>query len=478
MAVLEHLEPKAVFSYFEQLCGIPHGSHNTKLVSDWLVNFAESHSLKYIQDSSNNVIMFKPATPGYENAESVILQGHMDMVCECASDCAKDMSVEGLDLAIDGDLVYAKGTTLGGDDGIAVAVMLALLDAGDLAHPALECVFTVDEEVGMLGAMAIDVSMLKGRRLLNMDSEVEGIFTVSCAGGNVTRCDLPVKRTVFSGTGLKITVTGLIGGHSGVEIDKGRANANMLMGRILCSLNDCTEMRLVSVNGGQKDNVITRESVATVIVADAEAAKSICAAMETAFQNEYAVTDCGITVLVEDTDAALPMDKASTDRAVCMINCLPGGIQAMSADIDGLVQTSLNMGILATTDSMVTASFGVRSSIATQKDMLVQRLRCLMSALGGSVEVFGDYPGWQYRQNSPLRDLMVEVFTDQYGHAPVVAAIHAGLECGLLSDKLPGLDCISYGPDLKEIHTCRETMSIASVQRVWKMTTEVLRRMK
>ena len=478
MAILSHLEPKGVLSYFEQLCEIPHGSGNTKRVSDWLVAFAQERGLPYRQDELHNVIICKAASAGYETAESVILQGHMDMVCEKAADCDKDMEREGLDLAIDGDTIYAKGTTLGGDDGIAVAIMLALLDDENIAHPALECVFTVDEEIGMPGAAFIDVSTLKGRRMLNLDSEDEGVFTVSCAGGSMVSCQLPVKRENFTGVAMTIKINGLQGGHSGIEIDKGRANANMLMGRVLRGIAQKTEIRISAVEGGKKDNVIPNECMAQIVVEDTDAARGVCAAMESAFQNEYAVTDGNIRIDVTDGEWCAAMDRQTTDRVICMLTCLPNGIQAMSADIEGLVQTSLNMGILTTSETQVEAVFSVRSSIATQKEMLWERLACLMEQLSGSTEISGSYPGWQYRKESPLRDLMVEVFTEQYGYAPKIEAIHAGVECGLFADKLPGLDCVSYGPELKEIHTCRERMSLSSVQRVWNMTVEVLRRMK
>ncbi|MBQ0037399.1 MAG: aminoacyl-histidine dipeptidase [Clostridiales bacterium] len=478
MAVLAHLEPHGVFSYFEQICAIPHGSYHTRGISDWLVDFARAHQLQYVRDAANNVIMWKSAAPGYEKAAPVILQGHMDMVCEQAPDCGKDMLREGLDLAVDGDTIYARGTTLGGDDGIAVAMMLALLEANDIPHPPLECVFTVDEEVGMLGAEALDTSPLKGRRMLNLDSEEEGVFIVSCAGGNVSQCTLPVKRECFVGTAMQLTVSGLMGGHSGAEIHKGRGNADMLMGRILYAVSHRTGMRLVSVCGGQKDNAIPRECTAVILVQDADTAQSVCAEMDDVLKHEYASTDGGITVTAQHITCDLPaMDKVSTDRAVCMLTCLPNGVQAMSGDMPGLVQTSLNLGILVTCDTAMEASFCVRSSVATQKEMLVDRLRCLMAQLGGTVTVSGDYPGWQYCPDSPLRELMTEVYTQQYGCPPVVEAMHAGVECGFFSDKLPGLDCVSYGPDLKEIHTCRETMSVSSVQRVWQMTLEILRRM-
>ena len=455
MAVLEHLEPGRVFHFFEQMSAIPRGSGNTKAVSDWLAEFARERGLRYQQDALNNIIIFKDASAGYEGAEPVILQGHMDMVCEKAPDCGKDMTREGLDLAIDGDFVYAKGTTLGGDDGIAVAMALAVLDDESLPHPPIEAVITVDEETGMDGAMGIDVSGLKGRRMLNIDSEDEGVFTVSCAGGARMDCVLPVRREVFAAPVQRITVQGLVGGHSGTEIDKGRGNGVQLMGRVLASVAEETELRLVEV------------------------CAEVCRRMTQSLREEYRVTDPDVEVTVEPAETAmLPMDAVSTRRAVCLLVCHPNGVQVMSADIPGLVQTSLNMGILTTGETAVHLSSSVRSSVESQKQMLLQRIACLTAELGGETSTRGEYPGWTYLPDSPLRDLMVEVFTDQYDYEPKVEAIHAGLECGLFSAKLPGLDCVSFGPDLKEIHTFREKMSISSVQRVWKMLAELLRRMK
>lgn len=479
MAILEHLEPKGVFRFFEELCAIPHGSGNTKGVSDWLMAFARERELESYQDRLNNVIIIKEATPGYESAEPVILQGHMDMVCEKAPDCAKDMDQEGLDLAVEGDTVYAKGTTLGGDDGIAVAMALALLDADDIPHPRLEAVFTVDEEIGMLGAVGMeDVSMLRGRRMLNLDSEVEGVFTVSCAGGNLTKCTLPVRREPFGGQVLTATVGGLRGGHSGVEIDKGLGNACMLLGRVLNACGRETELRLVSADGGLKDNAIPREASAVVSAADARAVKAVCARLDAELKNEYRTTDPAVFVSVSEVGAGAPMDEDASRRVLTFLTCAPNGIQAMSADIPGLVQTSLNLGILTTEEGEVNASFCVRSSVDSQKQMLVERLACLTETLGGSTAVFGDYSGWEYRPDSPLRDLLVEVFTEQYGHEPKIEAIHAGVECGIFAGKLPGLDCVSMGPDLTEIHTCRERLHVASVQRLWAMVLETLKRMK
>ena len=477
MSVLGHLEPKEVFGFFEEICAIPHGSGNNTHISNYLVKFAAERGLEYYQDAAENVIIIKPATPGYEKAEPVIIQGHMDMVCEKATDCTKDMASEGLDLAVDGDYVFARGTTLGGDDGIAVAMGLALLDSDDLAHPRLEVVITTDEETGMDGAAALDASVLQGRRMLNIDSEDEGIFTVSCAGGAMVKTVLPVKQEYFTGTAVTIVVDGLAGGHSGVEIHKGRGNADMLLGRVLYAAAKKTPLRIVSVEGGSKDNAIPSAAKAVVCTEDTAALRQACAEMGAVLRAEYAVTDPGVRVSVIDSGTGVAMDEESTRRIIAFLTCAPNGMQVMSPDIEGLVQTSLNLGVLYTEEEQVVTRFCVRSSVDSQKTMLIHRLECLAHQLGGRIEVSGVYPGWAYRQNSPLRDLMTAVFTEQYGSEPKIEALHAGLECGLFAGKIPGLDCVSFGPDLLEIHTPRERMSVSSVQRTWRFLVELLRRM-
>ena len=477
MAVLDQLEPKNVFRFFEQMCAIPHGSYNTKAVSDWCVAFAKERGLEHYQDEMNNVILIKEASAGYEEAQPVILQGHLDMVCEKAPGCEKDMAREGLDLAVEGDYIYAEGTTLGGDDGIAVAMALAALDDESLPHPRLEVILTTEEEVGMDGAMALDVSPIRGRKLLNLDSEAEGVFTVSCAGGSMAACGLPVARAPFGGDILRVRVAGLTGGHSGAEIHKGRANANMLLGRLLRAMAAETELRLVSADGGLKDNAVPVAAEAVVAAEDGRKAKAAAERMAACFQTEYRRSDPMLTVTAEEAAAAWqPMDASSTERTVCLLACAPNGVQTMSQDIHGLVQTSLNLGILKTGENAVTASFCIRSSVDSEKEMLKDRLACLLAQLGGGVSFSGEYPGWAYRPDSPLRELMTEVYREQYGREPKVEAIHAGLECGLLAGKLPGLDCVSIGPDLLEIHTPREKMSISSVQRVWMFVREILKR--
>ena len=481
MAVLNHLEPQRVFRFFEELCAIPHGSRNTKKISDYLVDFAKEHGLRYIQDAANNVILFGNGTCGMEDHAPVILQGHMDMVCEKDMDCPLDMEKEGLDVTHDDKFVFAKGTTLGGDDGIAVAMALAVLDSSEIAHPALEVVFTVDEEIGMEGAQGLDFSQLSARRMLNVDSEDEGIFTVSCAGGASANVSIGLTSAPCALACAHLTVSGLIGGHSGQEIDKGRANANLLLGRVLNAVQCKLSFRLVSAAGGLKDNAIPNaaEAVLALREEDMPAAREIAAACEADFRKEYAAADPGVTVSLEPAPACdQALTEEATLRVVRFLLLVPNGIAAMSMDIPGLVQTSCNLGIFHVTDSVLTAVSSVRSSVSSQKQMLLARIDALSQLLGGSLHVTGAYPAWEYRRESPLRDKLAAVYTQQTGKTPKIEAIHAGLECGLFAGQLPGLDCVSFGPDLVDIHTTREKMSISSVQRTWRFLLGALEALK
>ena len=497
MGILSNLEPEPVFRYFEEICGIPHGSSNTKKISDYLMSFAMEHSLRAVQDDSNNVIIWKEGTAGYEKAAPVMLQGHMDMVCEKEEGCDIDFEYEGIRLQLQDGTISADGTTLGGDDGIAVAYMLALLDSTEIPHPPLETVFTVDEEIGMLGAAAMDTSDLKARTMLNLDSEEEGYLLVSCAGGVSAMTHLPVEREKKEGARVLLTVTGLQGGHSGVEIDKGRANANQLLGRTLYELSRCTgtdegkesngmPFRILQVSGGMKDNAIPRSAEAELAFdisfrSELEQIKEKVDSLSDIYRKEYSKTDPDVRLefqIVEEGAVVQAMSADATKKVITALVSLPGGIQRMSADIEGLVQTSLNLGKLITTEEEVCCSFAVRSSVETEKQELVNRICCLMDLLGGTVTCQGEYPAWEYRQDSPLRDLMVQVYEEQSGQKPVIQAIHAGLECGLFAGKLPGLDCVSFGPDMKDIHTPKESMDVDSVQRTWKYILEILRRLK
>ena len=480
MAILTGLQPSGVFEMFEQLCGIPHGSRNTKAISDFCVRFAQEHGLDYRQDDSNNVILFAPATPGMEQAQPVMLQGHLDMVCEKEADCSLDLQKEGLNLRTDGEWIWAEGTTLGGDDGIAVAYALAILADPTIPHPPLEVVLTTDEEIGMLGAAAIDLSEVKARRVLNIDSEEEGVLLAGCAGGATVCCHIPLMWTLKKGLRATVQITGLRGGHSGMEIQKGRANANKLMGRFLNEMDEIFAYALCTVNGGNKDNAIARESTADVVILPERLAEltAFAAQRQEAYRAEYGETDPDITIAVtpgtEDTFEIMMGDCRRSVLSV--LQQLPNGVQQMSRDIEGLVQTSLNLGILKVDFRGIHLTSSVRSSVNAEKQQLIQQLAEICGKLGGSCEVMGEYPAWEYKADSPLREIMTEVYLEQYGRKPAVEVIHAGLECGLLSGKLDGLDCVSFGPDIVDIHTTREKLSIPSVQRTWKLLLEVLKR--
>lgn len=479
MAVLSELEPKSVYRFFEEMCAIPRGSGKTKAVSDWIVSFARERGLKYRQDAANNVVIFKDATPGYENAPAVMVQGHMDMVCEQDPDCTKNMDTDGLDLFVEGDLVGAHGTTLGGDDGIAVAMGMAILDSEDIPHGPLECVFTVDEEVGLLGAQALDVSDLKARILINLDSEEDGVFTVSSAGSTRLVTSFSGKREPCIDPVYRLTVTGLVGGHSGEEIHKGRANSNLLLGRAMYELGNACALRLIEAAGGAKDNAIPRESSALITLSDPAAAAAAASALDAALKGEYRATDPGVRVLLEPADSELdPLDVDATRRITCFLFCVPNGVQAMSADVPGLVQTSTNLGRLFTKGDTVSMGFMARSCINSQRDETVERIEALALALGGTFPPTSSNSAWEFKADSPLRDVMIAAFRDIYGAEPIVAALHAGLECGVLAGKIPGLDCISIGPDLTDIHTPRERLHVASAERIWKLVLETLKRLK
>ncbi len=470
------LKPEGVFKYFEELCAIPHGSGNTKGISDYLVSFAKEHSLRYIQDKLNNVIIFGEGTCGYEDRDPVIIQGHMDMVCEKDPECPIDMATQGLDLTHDGQWVYAKGTTLGGDDGIALAMALALLDDASVAHPPVEVVITVDEETGMNGAAGIDLSMLKGRRMLNIDSEEEGVFTVSCAGGCKSTISLPVGRRAVYGPCVKLTVEGLRGGHSGVEIHKNRANANKVMGEFLSRIQKIIPVAITKLSGGAKDNAIPRSCEVTLVALGMyiDRINGIAEQLQKEIRENYDEPEA--IVRGDDVDA-LGGNALSTEdsaKVVALLNSVPNGVQSWSKDIDGLVQTSLNLGI-AELDSQLRLTFAVRSSVEQEKRALLAKLREQADFYGAEYIERGDYPAWEYKKDSQLRETMVKVYKELFNADPQVVAIHAGLECGLLGKKLPGLDCVSIGPNMKDIHTSREKLEIASTERTWNFVTELLK---
>ena len=473
---LAGLEPSAVFGYFEEIASIPHGSHNTKAISDYLVNFAKEQNIRYIQDESNNVIWVAPGTCGLEDHEPVILQGHMDMVCEKDADCPLNMDVDGLDLAHDATSVFARGTTLGGDDGIAIAYAMALIADQTIPHPPLEVIITVDEEVGMLGASAIDVSMLKGRRMINLDSEDEGIFTVSCAGGARATLSLKVERKMVYGPCVRLSVDGLQGGHSGAEIHKNRANANKVMGEFMSRILKLMPLCLTSFSGGSKDNAIPRSCQANVVAMGIglERINAVAEALQAEIREQYDEPEATVQAFDVDALGGNSLTTEDTARAIALLCAAPNAVQSYSADIPGLVQTSLNLGIAKLGENF-SVTFSVRSSVNQEKEALLEKLRELCAFYNGSYSQMGEYPAWEYRKDSPLRDLMVKQYMEMFGKEPQVLTIHAGLECGLLGEKLPGLDCVSIGPQMHDIHTSREKLEIASTKRVWDFLCAVLK---
>ena len=473
---LAGLEPAAVFGYFEEICAIPHGSRNTKMISDYLVGFAKAHNLTYHQDEMNNVILFAPGTCGMEDRPPVILQGHIDMVCEKEASCPIDMAAEGLDVTHDDTCVYAKGTTLGGDDGIAAAMAMALLADDTIPHPPLEVVMTTEEEIGLLAATAIDLSQLKGRTLMNLDSEAEGVFTVSCAGGCTACISLPVERRAVYGPCIRLTVDSLQGGHSGADIHLKRANANKIMGEFMSRIQKLMPLCLTSLSGGAKDNAIPRSCQATLVAMgiNLERINDIAAALQEEVRANYDEPDATVQAFDVDALGGNSLSTESTAKVISLLCSAPNGVQKWSADIEGLVQTSLNLGIAKLGDRF-SATFSVRSSVNSEKQEVLDQLKARAEMLDGTYSQDGEYPAWEYRKESHLLDTMVRVYREMFAQEPKVEAIHAGLECGLFSQKLPGLDCVSIGPQMYDIHTTRERLEIASTERVWKFLLEVLK---
>jgi len=473
---LAGLEPASVFGYFEKICSIPHGSRNTKAISDYLVSFAVEHGIRYEQDELNNVLMYQEGTCGYEEHAPVILQGHMDMVCEKDADCSINMDTDGLNIDHDGEWIFAHGTTLGGDNGIAVAYILALLADKTIPHPPLECIITVDEEIGMEGAAGVQLGNFQSRTMINLDSEDEGVFTVSCAGGARSTIHMPVQRRVVYGPCVKLTVEGLRGGHSGVEIHKNLANANKVMGEFLGRIQKIMPLCITKLSGGAKDNAIPRSCEATLIPLgiNVERLNDIAQQLQSEIRESY---DEPYAIVRGDNVDALGGNALTTEctaKVIALLNAAPNGVQTMSQDIEGLVQTSLNLGVMSL-DEELTLTFAVRSSVNAEKVDLLKRLGELAVFYEGTTSEMGDYPAWEYKKDSRLRNTMVDTFCRMFGKEPQVVAIHAGLECGLLSEKLPGLDCVSIGPDMQDIHTSREKLSIASTKRTWEFLLEVLK---
>ena len=481
MAVLSDLEPKEVFKYFEEISMIPRGSHNTSGISSYLYKFALDHGFKSRQDDMGNVVVFVPATPGYEEKKPVILQGHMDMVCEKASDSKHDFTRDPLDLRVMDDEIFAGGTTLGGDNGIALAYALAAATDKELKHPALELIFTVDEEVGMEGAVFLDTSDLKAAYMLNLDTEDEGEIVTSSAGGLNAVMSVPVKYKKMSGEEYKIVISGLKGGHSGTEIDRYHANAIIIMGRLLHFLRSKElEFFVTGLDGGLMNNAIPRDADCDLLLSkeDMDRFEGLIGEFESTIKNEYRANENNIMIYCDHKGTAEKevLHKKHQERVIFLLNTVPDGVQRMSQEeaTKGLVETSLNNGIMRLTEKEFYLNASVRSSISSAKQALSDKLKYLTETIGGHYEASGDYPAWEFNDDSYLLKKTMEVFKSQYGYEPKVVGIHAGIECGIFYEKMPGLDIISIGPEMEGVHTPQEKLYIGSVKRTWELIKGIL----
>lgn len=480
MRKLSNLEPNIVFKYFEEISAIPRGSGDMDRISEYCLEFAKKHSLKALRDDANNVIIFKDGTKGYENSEPVILQGHLDMVCQKEPSSNIDFEKDGIDIYVEGDFLKARGTTLGGDNGIAVAMMLAILESDSIDHPPIEAVFTTDEEIGMIGAMKLSLDNLRGRKMINIDSEDEKVVTVSCAGGSDFKMTIPVKRVKADGKKIIFTVKGLRGGHSGVEINSGRVNANILMARILNYAKNIGDFEIISINGGDKGNAIPLYSRTELVTNDSEAIiekiKNYADTIKKEISEREKNFELEIQLCEEGTFDAISPDLK--DKLIFMLLCVPNGVVEMSAEIEGLVETSLNLGILKTGAEEITLLFALRSNKQSALDFLEEKLTCYSKCIECEIETGGHYPPWEFKDNSKLQKIYKKVFKQKFGFDPRIEAIHAGLECGVFASGIEGLDCISIGPEMMDIHTTREQLSISSTKNIFEIVLNVLKECK
>jgi len=465
-----------VFQFFKEICAIPHGSENMEEISQYCIDFADKHSLKAIKDKANNVIIYKPASKGCENADAVILQGHLDMVCQKTPDCDIDFLKDGLNVYTDGDYLKAENTTLGADNGIAVAMILAILEDNTLSHPAIEAVLTTDEEIGMIGATQLNFSAISAKKMINLDSEDEDTVTVSCAGGSDFRAIIPITREKFTGTKVVVNLCGLKGGHSGVEINKCRVNADILAGRFLNHINALTEFRIIGIDGGDKGNAIPNNCKIELVCENVSEFVSIAEQFTEIIKKEIASREIEfnthITVLENGGYSAFRKDF--NDKFIAILATAPSGVTEMSAEIEGLVETSLNLGILKTEDENIIMHFALRSNKQSALSGLEEKLSAFFSLINCTTETYGHYPPWEFKENSVLRQLYVETYKERFGTEPEVEAIHAGLECGLFSSNIKDLDCIAIGPQLYDVHTVNERLSISSTERIFSLLLKVL----
>ncbi len=481
-SIWDTIGPADVFGYFREISAIPHGSYHTSELSDYLESFAKDHSLDYVRDDMGNLIISRPASKGCEGFAPIALQGHIDMVCEKDASNPIDMEKQAISLMTDGEWIWADRTTLGGDDGIAVAIMLALLVDETITCPPLECIFTVDEEVGLLGADKMNLTGLRSRRMINLDSENEGLITASCAGGAEVGLTYKAKRRDKKGEVLTLSVKGLRGGHSGECINCGRANADILLARLLYRLEKVGKYCIIGINGGLRDNAIPREAKAEIIFTGNFKHREVKEAVQSFADDiarEYSVTDPDIHIHAEWANKGkiitrIAFGRKDSRRLVRFLMAIPNGLIETSALYKDVPQTSLNLGILKTMAEGFHMVSMVRSSINSQKQMLLDRIACIADEFGISMAVEGVYPAWELIEQSDFRDLAADVYQQLTGKKAEVCVIHGGLECGLLAAKVPGLDCISIGPDMEGVHTPSERLNIPSSKRTYDYIKSIL----
>lgn len=470
---------KRVFEIFKELTAIPRGSGNMEKIAEYCVGFAKKNNLKYIRDKAHNVIIFKDAIGKGIGKAPVILQGHLDMVCQKTENSQIDFEKQGPQIVIDGDFIKAKNTTLGADNGIAVALIMAVLESDSISHPPIEAVFTTDEEVGMVGATQLDMSVLKSKRMINLDSEDDDTVTVSCAGGSDFKVFLPLNAETVKGYKVDIKLFGLLGGHSGVDINKNRENANVLAGKVLNRLKDISDFRIESINGGDKSNAIPPMCKLSLIC---ENSADLIREAEECLENikkEISVYEPEFDFSVGESGFGeyQAFSKELTEKVINLLERSPNGVVAMSEEIEGLVETSLNLGILSTEEKRVFLDFALRSNKSASLRQLEKELTEIANLQNAQIEISGHYPPWEYKPNSDLQNIYLECFKEHYGVAPKVEAIHAGLECGVFDAGIKDLTAIAVGPQMYDVHTVKERLSISSTEKFTQLLVSVLEKL-
>ena len=483
MGKLDNLEPKRVFYYFEELSKIPRCSLKEEKIADWLENFAKEHKLECIRDEHNNIIMKKDGTKGYENSPVLIMQGHMDMVCEKTPECEIDFDNDGIDFVVEGNNIIAKETTLGADNGIAVAMGLAILEANDVKHPPIEFLITSNEENGMSGARNLDGSLLKGKRLLNIDSEEEGVACIACAGGERDYIIYEKEFKEIKGTKdfFELSVTGLKGGHSGSEITKGLGNSNKILARSLYRLMEEFDYDLIDIEGGAKPNAIPRYAKAKIAInpADKKDIQDLIVELNKEFVNELGKVDPDVRLNFENTEET---EEAFVDELkenlINLINILPNGVQTMSHNIEGLVGSSVNVGVIESDEKEVRVLTNVRSELSSLKKEVADRNKLCATVCNGRFHVQSGYPAWEFKEESEIRDITAKVYKELFGEELRLEAIHAGLECGLFKETIGDIDMISVGPNIHGPHAPGETLEIESTKNVYELVLKILENCK